>query len=1006
MASSSSSAGPLVSVEITSTTSYADLEAELCHQIDSGVSALTIYNPSASVEYFYIDLPECVFVNGTSIFFFNLQNVAIYGNASITDPLLRFPAASGTIKLKRVWLVNGSSLLEPTVSEQHPVAPNWGDFADRMTSLLTFECKYCGILTVPPTLPANLQNLNLGCNLINGTMPATVFQNFNTSTPSATLDMRIVFDYNSITGTLPPGLFTIPGQPLTLRTLVFSIISNNMSGPLPSKMFSPLTFTSYFQAILSNNFFSGSVPGDFLECTAAPSIFTFSVYLDGNRLSDELPSTLLTAANITTSTYMSANLNGNQFTGQIPDALLEFTTCGIGTMQLYFQDNAFTGTIPAFFNTVQCTSLTVLDIDFSNNSITGGVTPNILRCGSLTNLKTNIIFSHNKLTEPLDTTLFQGTPSTTQLALQLDYNQLSGNPFDAFAAMQAADNYPTVSITATNNKFSGSLPSGFLRSWSNPNNTRGGTSIFYVDLSYNMISGNIPADLFSGLQYAAGARVSLNLAVNSITGAFPSNLLSSVNTSQVVFVELNVSRNEITTLPSSLFSGEMNGLLNFNLYADSNAITTLPASFISTIPSSLVSMVLAFDNNNIGTIPAGFLLSNASDGLALTASFTNCNLNGRLETPLINPRQMGPTYLFLDNNKLVGSFNLSQLILPTSGTGRYFSISATNNNFDGTIAIENLTPADDTNADLNLSNNGFKKLSINATSAGSLLHLDISNNPKLTGTLPSFIFSNQLALLNASRTGLTGSMPNYGTGVSWLDTLDLSSTSIAFCTPTNRPDFAPTGLEVCSLANTNAASCRSKYPSQCFDAITCDNKTRPSTDFTCNSYGVWTATSSVTTPTLVIPGGASQTIVQGDVTSTSVIFESVSSTLIVAGCLNNLTNVTIVLTKSEIEKLASKTPYLLISYNGSDPSCSDLSAVKLHLKASEATCRRVTAETSAPSGSLSALFTINTSRCKTWWIILVSVVCGAILLFVIIFVLLILFVPSVRVFVRPYSKRR
>ena len=187
-------------------------------------------------------------------------------------------------------------------------------------------------------------------------------------------------------------------------------------------------------------------------------------------------------------------------------------------------------------------------------------------------------------------------------------------------------------------------------------------------------------------------------------------------------------------------------------------------------------------------------------------------------------------------------------------------------------------------------------------------------------------------------------------------------------------------------------------------APTCSNATKPGDQFYCIN-SVWTSNTTVTTPTLVIPSGASETIIIGDLESTSIIFNGLGSTLTITGYAFNLTSVTLTLTPGGLKESKHITQRL-IDFSGSDCTNDQLNKVTVDSRVNGSTCREVKSSKSVSNGQLSGIFTIDSSACNTWWIVLVSVICAVVVIGVLILVLLVIFVPKVRYAIRPFSRPR
>ena len=178
----------------------------------------------------------------------------------------------------------------------------------------------------------------------------------------------------------------------------------------------------------------------------------------------------------------------------------------------------------------------------------------------------------------------------------------------------------------------------------------------------------------------------------------------------------------------------------------------------------------------------------------------------------------------------------------------------------------------------------------------------------------------------------------------------------------------------------------------------------PSSAFICVG-GVWEAV-NVNTTTLVLPPNVGTVVIIGNLTSSSVVINGIASNINVTGCvLDNLTLVHIDLDKDDTDVVGSKVYTLISALNGSCQSNLDSIAVTASIK--NGGCQKVSVKkiTWNNGSILSGLFTIDKSSCNRWWIILVSVVCGVILVAVVVVVLMAIFWPAFRLKLRPFSKR-
>lgn len=966
------------------TTTDLSLAQVLCGEINETTSSLRIIS-TTPLKYF--TLPECVFLQGTALSTVLLEGyLVVGGNESHRDPLTRFISTARTLNFRLVrFAPYGTSASNTPFDAALPYAPAWADIASKYPLLGSLICSSCGITTLPTILPTRLSVLRLNENLLTGTIPSSMFSNMNASLVSS-LDLD--FNDNQITGTIPADLFanvpeipTVPPSPfnITLTSFLFSAKNNRLSGPLPSNMFARLSLNASFILRLSGNPIASTIPEKFLAMRSARTN-NFEVAMDNSQLSGAIPSDIFTSIADSSPSRLFLTLNDNLLTGGIHEALLNFSgTCYLQSLTISLNRNSLDENFNDFGQHAACKLMDSLSLYFDNNQLTGGVPR--LRMGSTVPLFfTTVSLTFNMLTEPLPSDLLQGQNFST-VTLSLHHNQLTGNVFNFFASLPSLPALSTLTITAHHNAFSGAVPT---RAFSNfANTTYIGSIYLNLDFSYNSIEGPLPEGWLAGLASSATLRIMLDFSNNLIGGPFPTNLFDSGESlPKMSVLDVDLTSNAIESLPPVLFPAGTSNLLSiFELNLDSNRISgPLSGSFFSRIPMIAPSIKVTLNHNPtlISEIPASFFELPTGPSALLTFSADNCSLTGTLPR-LFN----GVPYnlnIALPRNQLHGSFNLSELVV-SAGRTTSVTIDLTSNRLNGSFIFDHSSASPFMDINIFASSNNLSHLFINSSSVFLLKRLDVKDNLYLTGELPSTLFNHDVQSFFAANTALSGNMPETpSTGSNALLSLSLANTSIDFCSPPDRNPFLAPNLELCNLIASNIEECRSKYPSACLRTASpppsapapCNPKTRPSLLFACVA-GSWTLYSSLTNSTFVIPSGASETVVQGNITSSTIVFGSAGSTLVVSGCLNNLTVVTIELTPSEIEKLKSQSTQLLISYNGSDPSCSDLSSVEVDVKLEGSSCRRVSAQSSISSGQLSALFSVDSSRCNTWWIILVSV---------------------------------
>lgn len=570
----------------------------------------------------------------------------------------------------------------------------------------------------------------------------------------------------------------------------------------------------------------------------------------------------------------------------------------------------------------------------------------------------------------------------------------------------------TLQISLSNNSLSGTLPGKlFNQSFTN-------LQSLVVDLSHNNFSG--PMDpLFNSSSFTDGILLSVKIAMDD--NAFSGNAVSWFNgvCSAVQYFEFTASNNDcaFNLLGNGFMSllGVSSKLEVFKLDFNHNGLNgTLSTQF--TVPEvSPKTWYIDFSYNSLsGDIGSTFLSSiNWTSADTATFNFADNLFTGGMPSLFTAvPPQM--TSLLVDfssnlkmNGTLPSSFFEPFAASTTAPTPPQLSVAI---NISSTALHQELKLPDLTDNTQSVaisvfaSNANFSSLTFAGSASKGLLYLDVSGNTYLTGKLPNSVFeSSQLTTLKASSTLLAGTMPNIGAlNPSSLTLLDLSNTPADFCSGM-RTTWQSYSLLSCSLINTSAQKCSSNYPKICFLRC-CKPETQPSPAFTCVD-GIWTAIgSTLGNQTISIPSGTVQTSIIGNVSSTSVII-GVDSTLVIHGCAANLSSVTLELTPQELKQLGSSTTEQILLAINPNYNCSDLSGIDVSLHVKGDSCRKAKLKSSSSNGQLSAILSIDTSGCRTWWIILVSVLCAFIVILAIIFVLLVIFVRPVREFVRPYSKR-
>ena len=548
------------------------------------------------------------------------------------------------------------------------------------------------------------------------------------------------------------------------------------------------------------------------------------------------------------------------------------------------------------------------------------------------------------------------------------------------------------------NRLTGSIPPAFLSSYSSASS---GLS-FVWQLSGNSLNGEIPSSLFNSLP--AHSSFQLFLDHNSLVGTIPADLFTF---------------NQASTLVSFTFNFGFNPGISHSLLSD---LWGLPTS-----QTELTSFYIYASSISLsGTIPSTWISQYAFPQLTTSViSLSNCSISGDIHAGIIpNSASMTTHILDLKNNPLITS--ITSEFLPAILSNGYssnagvpnFQLDVTNCSITGVLEL----PSPSTNAPLlplvsiAAKANALVSLTVHPNATSYLYNLDISDNP-VQGTLDNLFSSSPstLSALNVDNTSLSGNMPYMALmDNSKLQIISMKNVAIDFCGGDSaRASWSSYPARItCSLQNTNASGCSSLYPgcdvtgvaTPIASPISCPNATRPSSQFYCIN-GTWVSNTTVTTPALIIPSGATETIVIGDVESTSIVFSGLGSTLVIQGCALNLTSVTLTLEAEDLKGNKTIVQQLIVLAN-SNCSSDSLDSLKLESKVNGTTCRKVKTAKAVSNGQLSGIFTIDSSSCNTWWIILVSVICGAVVIGVLILALLTYGVPRLKAAIRPFSRPR
>lgn len=444
------------------------------------------------------------------------------------------------------------------------------------------------------------------------------------------------------------------------------------------------------------------------------------------------------------------------------------------------------------------------------------------------------------------------------------------------------------------------------------------------ELGYNKMTGTIP---YHGLEKLRQMRFGINQFTH-----WPSLTINATNPTHVLSV-IDLSDNQLVEIPSDASFQQMPNLTIFNI-ARNRALTAPFPNLFNTVLSRTSANVLA----------------------TITAS--NCNLTGTL--PAIPASQ-------------ISMFNAATTNL---------SWSFDQNHLSGTI------PA--------------------SWSGLSFIKLNLSTNAGLNGTLATLAsngsivsqFIKTAASLTLDGSGYSGAMFNL-TSMTTLQNVTVEAPNVDFCgnarrlPASTRPLIFPSAtVNYCELSTTNASHCHWAFPSVCrTDAVppsaNCPLPS-PGPSFVCEG-SVWISYVDVTQVNITIPSHT-VVIVNGSLTTGSLIIHSIGSTITVTGCITasdgTTVKVTLVLTQADLEEIIKRGGSLTTQLIRQGDQCAPLDPSSFSIDTSAFnSCKSIKTDKVDTSAGLAATFTVSSSKCNTWWIILVSVLCGLLLIALIIFVI-------------------
>ncbi|XP_066334833.1 receptor-like protein EIX2 [Miscanthus floridulus] len=380
-----------------------------------------------------------------------------------------------------------------------PLFPGWLQWNVNITHL---DISSAGIADrIPQWFSDGFSNvwfMDISNNQLNGTLPADM--------GSMSLQ-ELYLSSNKLTGqmpTLPPNIQTLDLSNNFLSGLTghsavgsanlesLSLFSNRLTGRIPESF---CKYQQLFVLDLSNNFLEGEPP----LCLGVTESMGF-VALSNNSLSGKFPSFLQKLTNV-----HFLDLSWNKFSGRLPMWIGSFTSLRV----IRLSHNKFFGSIPMNITNLSCLQY----MDLNNNKISGSLPINLSNLKFMTNTSmmgcydgVAIIYSHlNSLStdwkgQELNYGSIQRIVDTSMTSIDLSSNDLTGEIPEEIVVLDAL-----VNLNLARNHLTGVIPKkiGEMR------------SLQSLDLSRNMLSGEIPATL-SNLTFLSYLELSYNDLIGRI----------------------------------------------------------------------------------------------------------------------------------------------------------------------------------------------------------------------------------------------------------------------------------------------------------------------------------------------------------------------------------------------------------------------------------------------------------------------------------------------------------
>lgn len=464
----------------------------------------------------------------------------------------------------------------------------------------------------PPKEVANCKNLeilNLSSNNFSGEIPREI--------GSITLLKSLFLQNNTFSRDIPNTL-------LNLTNLFILDISRNKFGGEIQEIFGKFKQLKFL--LLHTNFY--------VKGLNTSGIFTLTnltrLELSNNNFSGPLPAEISRMSGL-----IFLTLSNNNFNGTIPSELGKLSKL----QALELSSNSFTGQIPPSLGNLK----SLLWLMLANNSLTGEIPPKLGNCSSLLWLN----LANNKLTGKFPselTKIGRNAMETFESNHKNMVGVVAGNSECLSMRRWIPADYPPFSFVYSilTRKNCRSLWDRLLKGYgifpmcaSEPS-TRSSHKFGYVQLSGNQISGEIPSEIGTMLNFSM-----LHLGDNKFSGEFPPEI------GGLPLIVLNMTRNKFSgEIPREI--GNMKCMQNLDL-SWNNFSGTFPTSLINL--DELSRFNISYNPLLSGTVPlSGHLLtfdkdSYLGDTLLDFPKFFDNTLDGKNKTLHIKMKKNTKWYL-------------------------------------------------------------------------------------------------------------------------------------------------------------------------------------------------------------------------------------------------------------------------------------------------------------------------------------------------------------------------